>query len=96
MKQYFNSVEAQLMMETMSLTNAVFFCLAAHYIFNLKYHPKTGDVFLFLPERVLGIPSKCGLKHHPSRISHFSGISGMFDAIKATENDIIRNADHLC
>ena len=35
-------VEQSLMMETSNIVAAIFFCVAAHYIFNLSYHPKTG------------------------------------------------------
>jgi len=35
---------------------------AAHYIFNLAYHAKTGDVWVFIQEKELGIPSKAGVK----------------------------------
>lgn len=38
------------------------FCVAAHYI-NLAYHAKTGDVWVFIHEKVLGIPSKRGVHH---------------------------------
>lgn len=84
LKQYFIAVEGQLMMETMNLTTAIFLCLAAHYIFNLSYH---GDVFLFLQEKVLEIPSKAGVKRHPSSTSHFSGILREFESIKAQESE---------
>ena len=87
LKQYFIAVEGQLMMETMNLTTAIFLCLAAHYIFNLSYHAKTGDVFLFLQDKVLEIPSKAGVKRHPSSTSHFSGILREFESIKAKESE---------
>ena len=37
--------------------------LAAHYIFILTYHKKNRDVWLFVQERVLGLPSKARVKH---------------------------------
>ena len=40
--QYFVSVEQKLMMESSSITAAIFYTVAAHYIYNLNYHPKTG------------------------------------------------------
>lgn len=40
--QYFVSVEQNLIMESSSITAAIFFAVAAHYIFNLRYHPKAG------------------------------------------------------
>ena len=41
-KQYFICVEQDLMLESSSIISAIFFALAAHYVFNLSYHPKTG------------------------------------------------------
>ena len=42
--QYFISVEHNLMMECSNIVAAIFYCVAAHYIFNLSYHPITGKV----------------------------------------------------
>ena len=63
-----------------------FFCVAAHYIFNLTYHRKTGDVWLFIQEKILCLPSKAGVKRNPSTTSHFSGISRTFDSVPS-ENE---------
>lgn len=41
--QYFVAVEQKLMMESSCITAAIFFTVAAHYIFNLSYHPKGGN-----------------------------------------------------
>ena len=30
--------------------------VAAHYVFNIEYHPKVKDVFYFLQEKVFGFP----------------------------------------
>ncbi len=80
-EQHFVCVEQDLMMETSTIMSAIFFCIAAHYIFNLSYHPKAGDVWVFIQEKVLGIPSKTGVKRHPSSMTHFSGISRVFDKL---------------
>ena len=66
-----------MMLETNSLMSAVFGCIAAHYIFNLSYHEKTGEFWTFIQEKVIEIPSKTQ-KKNPSISSHFSGISRMF------------------
>ena len=41
---------------------AAVFCIAGHYIFNLTYHRKTGDFWLFIQEKILGLLSKAGVK----------------------------------
>lgn len=66
------------MLEANNLVAAVFACMAAHYIFNLSYHAKTGDVWLFVQERILEIPSK-NVKHHPLSVAHFAGIARMLE-----------------
>ena len=42
--QYFVSVEQQLMLECSTLIAVLFYYLAAHYIFNLSYHPKSKEL----------------------------------------------------
>ena len=41
-------------MECKELPTALFLLVAAHYIFNLPYHPKVADALLFLQEYVMG------------------------------------------
>ena len=74
LSQYFVSVEQRLILETSNLPSAVFLCIVAHYIFNLSYHRKVVDVFLFLQEKVAELPTTSS-KRNPSASSHFSGIS---------------------
>lgn len=81
LRQFFICVEQALMMECSSFIAAIFFCIAAHSIFNLSYHPKTGDVWLFVQEKILNVPSKAGVKRHPSSASHFSGICRTFESM---------------
>ena len=80
-------VEQELMMESSNVVAAVFFCIAAHYIFNLTYHRKTGDFWPFIQEKILGLPSKAGVKQNPSITSHFSGIARVFDSVTEGEAD---------
>ena len=82
LNQCFISIEQQLMMESSNVVSAVFLCIAAHYIFNLSYHRKSGDVWLFIQEKILHLQSKAGLKPHPSTVSNFSGIQRVFDSIQ--------------
>lgn len=71
------------MLECHSISLAIFYCVAAHYVFNLSYHQKTGDVWLFIQEKVIGIPTKAGVKRHPSSVSHFSGITREYERVSA-------------
>ncbi len=68
------SLEQTLMLESTNLIVAVFSVIAAHYIFNLSYHLKSGDFWVFIQERMMGIPSK-KTKRHPSSATHFTGIT---------------------
>ena len=77
--QFFISIEQALLLESGSLSAAIFYCVAAHFVFNLNYHKKSGDVWVFIQEKVLGIPSKPGVRCHPSSLAHFSGISRFCD-----------------
>ena len=83
--QYFKSIEQELMMETSNLVSTIFFCLAAHYIFNLTYHRKTGNVWVFIQEKIVGLPSKPGRKRSPSSLAHFSGIQRVYD-LQSSQN----------
>ena len=85
-KQYFVAVEQQLMMESVSLVSSVFLLLAAHYIFNLSYHPKSGDVWVFIQENVCQLPSK-GSKRSPSYVTHSKRIAQLFECSVAAEAD---------
>ena len=75
------SVEQELMLESGNLVAAMFYCLTTHYIFNLSYSKKSGDVWLFLQERVMGLLSKPGVKRLPSSTTHFSGIQREFESL---------------
>lgn len=63
------------------MATAVFFLLASHYIFNLRYHPKTSDILYFIQEKVAGIPSddRRKLTKSPVASSHINGIANVHD-----------------
>lgn len=84
MQQYFICVEQQLIMETSNILSAIYFCLGAHYILNLSYHRKTGDVWLFVQEKILGLAGK---KQNPSSVSHFGGITRMYHQSIDSDSD---------
>ena len=44
LQQFFIAVEHELILETSNLTGAIFLCIAAHNVYNLAYHKKTGDI----------------------------------------------------
>ena len=50
--QYFVAIEQQLLIECKSIERAIFTVLAAHYAFNIEYHPMVKDVLYFLQEKV--------------------------------------------
>ena len=87
--QYFICVEQQLILECSSLEAAIFFCIASHYFLNLQYHPKGKDLWLFIQEKVLQLPTKLkkGAKAYlsPSSSAHFSGITRLFHACMQEE-----------
>lgn len=74
LQQYFVCVEQELMMESSNIVAAIFFCVAAHYIFNLSYHRKTGDVWLFIQEKILFCPQRMesGVTHlaYPTSVEY--------------------------
>ena len=78
-EQLFVVVEESLMLEMNSLLSALFGCMAAHYIFNVSYHPKTGDFWVFIQEKIFEVQSK-NLKKLPSTAAHFAGISRLFNS----------------
>ena len=88
MQQYFVAVERNLMMESSALSSAIFLCVAAHYIFNLSYHPKIGEIWLFVQEKIMEIPSKAKIKRPPSTLSHFSGITQVYESLAHQRDEI--------
>ena len=72
--QYFIAVEQKLMMESSNIFSAVYYVIAAHYIFNLSYHSKANFVLLFLQEKILGLQSP-SVKRTLSISTHFTGIT---------------------
>ncbi len=49
--QYFIGVEQHLMLESSTILSAIYFCVAAHYVFNLNYHKKSGSMWTFIQEK---------------------------------------------
>ena len=44
---HFIAVEQELVMECRSIDSALFLLIAAHFVFNMEYHPKVKDFFFF-------------------------------------------------
>ena len=71
--QFFFAVEQQLLLECRSLERAIFIMVASHYVFNIEYHPKVKDVFLFLEQKVFGF-TECSFKKSSIYLSVSSSI----------------------
>ena len=69
--QYFIAIEQTLMLENSNIFAAIFYLIAAHYIFNVQYHAKALPILLFLQEKV---PST-NIRRTPTTLTHFTGIS---------------------
>ena len=52
-------IEQGLILEMSTIVTSVFFCIAAHYIFNLSYHTKTGDVWVFIQVQSWNVSLEC-------------------------------------
>ena len=81
--QYFISIE-QLMLECSTLIAALFYCMAAHYIFNLSYHPKSKEFRTFSQQKTFNL-SLNELRLSPSAASHFTGISRLFESLNPSQ-----------
>ena len=74
--QYFISLEGELILESQNLPSCVFNLLAAHYVFNLEYHPKSKDILIFIQEKILKLPSATiTIRKSPLTVSHISGLT---------------------
>ena len=83
--QYFVALEDELMLEASNVVSALFLCLVAHYIFNLKYHKKAAEILCFLQEKVAQLPSSSkSVKRTPSVTSHVSGITRTYKESTST------------
>lgn len=54
--QYFIALEQELIIECKTLFDSIFTLLAVHYVFNVVYHPRVKNFFLFFEEKVLELP----------------------------------------
>lgn len=64
--QIFVAVEQMLVQQCRSLRMGIFVMLADHYIFNMEYHSKVKEVFLFLQEFVMQHEVMTGHKRSPT------------------------------
>lgn len=82
LNQYFVSVEQKLVLESASVQSALYLCLVSHYIYNLEYHKRVTDFWLFIQEKILNLPaSKVHTRRSPSAVSHISGICRLFQTL---------------
>lgn len=70
--QYFIAIEQQLVVECRSLVGAVYTLLVTHYVFDLGYHPKAKDFYMFL-EHLLDIKN-VSEKKNANFLSTMTGI----------------------
>ena len=73
--QYFIAVEQVLVLESSNIVAAVFHLMAAHYLYNVQYQAKAKELYIFLQEKVLHLPSSSRGKRSPAMLAHIAGIS---------------------
>ena len=89
--QYFIAVEQMMILSSTDITTALFHLMASHYVFNLSYHSKATDFYIFLQERVTQIPSalteskKARKEKSSVSVSHINGIARIYDSTKDPE-----------
>lgn len=74
------------MLESKSIIAAIYYCVAVHYICNLSYHSKSGDVWVFIQNHIFDLECKGNAKKLPSSRSHFSGINRQYTALSRGES----------
>ena len=72
-RQFLIAVEQHLLIEVSNTVGAIFYLLAAHYVFNVAYHNKAKDVLLFLQSKVFTLPCTDG-KRSATNMAHKTGI----------------------
>lgn len=75
--RYHIAVEQVLLLECRSLIHALYCLLAVHYVFNIKYHSRAEDFFLFLFEKVMGINEAGNQRKKKKSASYLSATSAM-------------------
>ena len=75
-KLYYSSLEAWLL-------HNILLCSCSLCVSPNK---KSGDVWIFIQEKVLGIPSKQGVRRHPASLAHLSGTSHFFVTLPLQDN----------
>jgi hypothetical protein len=77
--QYFIAFEQELIIECSSLNQAIFTLIAVHYVYNVVYHPRVKNLFLFFEEKVLDLPS---LSKHSKNASYSCVVTGIESFLK--------------
>ena len=85
--KYFISVEKTLILESSNIFGEVFYWMAAHYIFNVQYHPKASSILLFLQEKVFSLPSN-SVQRTPTIMTHVSGIASIKEESSSADEEI--------
>lgn len=53
--QYFIAVEQVQYMEVCEVVRGLFILLALHYVFDMEYHPRLRELYLFFEDKILSI-----------------------------------------
>ena len=85
--QYFIALKGELILESQNLPSCVFNLLAAYYVFNLEYHPKSKDILTFIQEKILKLPSAATttIRKSPLTVSHISGLTKKYHQLYPDE-----------
>lgn len=78
---FFIAIDRHLVVECATIQKAIFCLLIVHYVFNLGYHERVSDLFLFLQEKVMDISSESydieGYKGPAKSASYLSTTTGI-------------------
>ena len=77
--QYFIALEQELVTECSSLSDAIFLLIAVHYIYNVTYHHRVRNFFLFFEEKVLELPSINTSSKNAAYSSTITGIESFLE-----------------
>lgn len=63
--QYFLAVEQIVHLEVSDFMKGIFLLLALHYVYDIQYHHRLKDIYLFLEDKLLGLDSPSCKKSAP-------------------------------
>ncbi len=60
--QFFVVIEREMLIECSNLIDAILGLFVSHYVFNIRYHPRLIDFYLFIEQKIAGISPSCDKK----------------------------------